>query len=48
MKRIVKVFKSLEQAENFQDNLYNEYNSVQLVQAPLFSEDGTYIWEVKP
>jgi len=47
MKRITKVFDTLKQAEQFQNRLYDKYNHVRLVSSPTFSEDGTYVWEVK-
>lgn len=47
MKRITKYFPSLEKAEKFQFSLYGKYNSVKLITSPLFSEAGTYSWEVK-
>jgi hypothetical protein len=46
MKRIKKTYKTLKQAERYQNRLYNKYNSVQLVSFPRFSEDGEYVWEV--
>jgi hypothetical protein len=46
MKRITKTYKTLKQAERYQNRLYNKYNSVQLVSFPRFSEDGEYVWEV--
>lgn len=47
MKTIVKHFDSIEAVEKFQDELYELYDYVRLVYSPLFSEDGTYTWEVK-
>ena len=44
--RIKKTYKTLAQAERYQNRLYNKYNSVQLVSFPHFSEDGEYVWEV--
>jgi hypothetical protein len=46
MKRIKKTYKTLAQAERYQNRLYGKYSSVQLVSFPRFSEDGQYIWEV--
>ncbi len=43
---ITKYFKSLIQAERYQNRLYNRYDSVQLVKSPRFSEDGYYSWLV--
>lgn len=46
MKTITKHCTTLKQAERYQNKLYDQYNSVQLVRAPLFSEEGTYQWQV--
>ncbi len=43
---IRKQYKTLKQAERYQNLLYGKWDSVQLVAAPLFSEDGVYIWKV--
>jgi hypothetical protein len=47
MKRIKKIYKTMKQAESYQNRLYNRYESVRLVSFPRFSEDGEYVWEVK-
>ncbi len=47
MTNITKHFDSLYDAEEYQNGLYDKYNHVLLVRAPLFSEAGTYVWEVK-
>lgn len=47
MKRITKTFKTLSQAEAYQNRLCNQYNLVHLIQAPFFSEAGLYVWEVE-
>lgn len=44
---ISKNLKTLKQAEKIQNKLYDEYDSVELVLSPSFSEDGVYAWEVK-
>lgn len=44
---IARTFKTLKQAERFQNALYNKYNSVQLTRSPRFTEEGVYVWEVK-
>jgi hypothetical protein len=46
LKRITKRFKTLRQAENYQNRLYNKYTSVKLIRSPLFEEEGDYIWQV--
>lgn len=46
MKRITKKYKTLKQAESYQNRLYNRYNTVRLVSFPRFSEEGEYVWEV--
>ena len=47
MKRIRKYCNSLRMAEEYQDELYDLYDSVTLVHSPLTSEAGEYVWEVK-
>jgi hypothetical protein len=47
MRVIRKEFKTLKQAERYQNQLYNRFESVQLVGFPRFSEDGIYTWNVK-
>ena len=47
MKTITKHFTSLKKAEDFQNLLYDKYDYVCLNQSPLFSESGTYVWEVE-
>lgn len=47
MKTIAKHFASLKEAEKYQSRLINEWDYVQLVQFPLFSENGLYMWNVK-
>lgn len=47
MKTIAKHFDSIDDAEKFQNELYDHYDYVKLVRFPLFSKDGTYTWEVK-
>lgn len=39
--------KTLKAAERYQNQLYNKYNYVRLIQSPRFKEAGNYIWEVK-
>lgn len=46
MKIITKKYKTLKQAERYQNSLYNKYHSVKLVKFPSFSEDGIYQWQV--
>lgn len=47
MKIIAKTFNTLNEAENYQNELYDQYNHVRLVRFPHFSEDGIYAWEVE-
>lgn len=46
-KTVTKTCKTLLDAEQQQDKLYGEYDSVQLISSPRFSENGRYIWEVQ-
>lgn len=41
-----KLCTSSKQAERFQWKLYQQWDSVQLVKAPVFQEQGLYIWAV--
>lgn len=45
-KFIRKSFASMLVASKFQGNLYNKYNSVQLITFPRYSEKGIYVWSV--
>lgn len=47
MKTISKHFASLKEAEKYQSRLINKWDYVQLVQLPLFRENGLYMWNVK-
>lgn len=47
MKQITKVFKTMQQAERFQNALYNKYKKVVLISFPIYWTTGTYTWEVK-
>lgn len=47
MKRIKRFFNWQQQAEKFQNRLYNKYNSVKLVAFPSqLDKAGFYVWEV--
>ena len=46
MKTITKTYKTLKQAERYQNRLYNKYGTVRLVKWPRFTEEGVYVWEV--
>lgn len=46
METITKYFKSLKQAERYQNSLYNKFPYVVLSSFPLFSEEGQYTWEI--
>ena len=43
---ILRRFETLTQAEEFQNGLYDKYNSVKLVSSPIFCEVGVYVWYV--
>jgi len=47
MKYIRKHFDTLEEAEQYQDKLYEKYDRVYLVSCPLFEEYGVYSWQVE-
>lgn len=47
MKTIRKRFATMAEAESYQNQLCNVYDSVKLVYSPHFEESGIYIWEVK-
>jgi len=46
METITKRFKTIKQAEKYQNSLYNKFPYVRLISSPLFSEEGQYIWEI--
>jgi len=43
---IRKYFRTLKEAERYQNRLYNKWYAVRLISAPIFSESGTYVWDV--
>lgn len=45
-KIIRKYFKTLKQAEKYQDKLYNKYSNVEVIGWPQFTEAGTYTFRV--
>jgi len=47
METITKKFNTIKQAEAYINKLYNNYNSVQLVNSPLFTESGIYTFIVQ-
>lgn len=47
MKTISKNYKTLKQAEKYQNWLYGRYDYVRLVSSPRWSEEGVYVWEVR-
>lgn len=47
MKTIRKFYKTIRQAENYQNRLYNRFDYVRLIKSPMFSECGEYVWQVK-
>lgn len=46
METITKYFKTIKQAERYQNSLYGKLNYVVLVSFPLWGEEGQYTWEV--
>lgn len=44
MRRIDQFCQTIMAAEKLQENLYNEYNNVQCVHTPMFSEAGVYVF----
>ena len=46
MHTIERRFKTLKQAEKFQNSLYNKFPYVRLIYWPLFSEEGSYTWQI--
>ena len=46
MKTITKKFKSIKDAINFRSKLYEKYDFVKIIDAPLFDENGIYIFSV--
>jgi hypothetical protein len=47
MTKVSKTFKTMKQATTYQNKLYSQYDYVQLVSFPMFSENGQYVWECK-
>lgn len=47
MKTISKTFSALEDAEQYHNELYEQYNCVKLIHSPLSGEEGMYVWEVE-
>jgi len=45
--RITKTFTSCDEAGEYQHSLYDSYNYVSLVDFPLFTDAGEYVWEVR-
>lgn len=46
MQTISKRFKTIKQAEKYQNSLYSKFPYVQLITFPVWSEEGLYIWEI--
>lgn len=44
--QIAKQCATLRQAEKFRDQLYAKWERVELVRAPIFGEQGPYVFEV--
>ena len=43
---ITKFCKTMKQAVNYQNELYENYHVVRLIQFPMFEEGGIYEWSV--
>ncbi len=41
-----KYFKTMKQAERYRNKLYSAFNHVQLIEFPIFSEEGWYVFEI--
>jgi hypothetical protein len=46
MNTISKRFRTIKQAERYQNSLYNKFPYVRLISSPVWSEEGLYQWEV--
>lgn len=46
MNTITKRFKTMKQAEKYQNSLYNRFPYVSLITFPVWSEEGIYTWEI--
>jgi hypothetical protein len=46
MSIVSKIFKTIKQAERYQNSLYNKFPYVCLITSPIWSEEGVYTWEV--
>lgn len=46
METISKRFRTIKQAEKYLNSLYNKFPYVRLVSWPIWSEEGTYIYEI--
>lgn len=46
MQTISKIFKTIKQAEKYQNSLYIKFPYVRLVSFPQWSEEGQYTWEI--
>lgn len=46
MQTISKRFKTIKQAEKYQNSLYNKFPYVRLISSPIWIEEGLYIWEI--
>ena len=44
--QISRTLKTVQQANRYQWKLYQQWDSVQLVSFPVFSESGQYVWAV--
>lgn len=44
---IKKVFSTMREATDYQNELYETYDYVRLERFPMFCEHGEYVWEVE-
>jgi hypothetical protein len=47
MKTITKHFDTMKQAERFLNKLYSQFDFVNLISYPVFSESGIYTFQIK-
>ena len=46
MRQIARTLDTIQQANRYQWKLYQQWDSVQLISAPIFREQGIYVWTV--
>lgn len=47
MKYVKQHFSSLKQAEKYLNKLYSKYDHVRIISCPMFTEAGSYTFEIK-